>query len=282
MPRLNSTPFTSALSCLCLLAGFGSVAQAQLSISLDDGGVQIQNGTTPPLVVGPGQSFGGTLTPQGFQGVMTGPKGTTRVTPKPTMTNPFRDAAEALIAQPMRIKAGDVSLTLPLATAPTPAARAAMPRAKLMAVRELLQKADYAAAKKQLDRLQRDYAVDAEFCQMKALAMLQMHDEREAAACVYDALAMAPCWDWTALRMALPDKTAATQMYRRLQQTAREKPALHRHFLLAWWERMLDHRPESLAALQAALELHHDPLFLRLQREWTATPEDDAPPAVQP
>lgn len=281
MPRLYTNSLFPAMSCLCVLASFNSVAHAQLSISLDDDGVQIQNGTTPPLVVGPGQSFGGTLTPQGFQGVMAGPKGTTKVMPQPMMANPFRDAPLAG-AQPMQIKAGDVSLTLPLRTMPMAAAKAPMPAQKLLLAREMMRKADYPAARKHLDKLQRDYASNAEFCQMKALVMMQLRDEREAAACVYDALSMGPPWDWTALRSAMPDKEAATQLYRQTKQKAQEKPALHRHFLLAWWERMLDHKPESMQALRSAMELQHDPLFLRLHKEWSAKTDDEAPPAVLP
>jgi hypothetical protein len=264
-----------------MLAGLSSTAHAQLSISLDDDAVQIQNGTTPPLVVGPGQSFGGTLTPQGFQGVMSGPKGTSKVTPRPMMANPFRDPPKSSRTQPMQIKAGDVSLTLPLAAMPMPA-KGMMPRHKLMPVRDLMQKSDYAAARKQLDKLERDYAPDAEFWQLKALVMLELHDDLEAAACVYDALAAGQPWDWAALKTALPHKEAATQRYRWLQRTAREKPAMHRHFLLAWWERMLDHQPESLRALRSAMAMREDPLFVRLHREWSALPEDDAPPAVEP
>jgi hypothetical protein len=70
-------------------------------------------------------------------------------------------------------------------------------------------------------------------------------------------------------------------MYRRLQRMALEQPSLERDVLLAWWERMLDHRPEAMAAMQrAAAARPNDALFLRLLSAWSTDP--DAPPAAMP
>jgi len=275
MPCRFSSFYVPAVGCAWFAATAG-VSHAQLAISLDDNGVQVQNGSSPPLVVGPGQSFGGTLTPQGFQGVMSGPKGTKLVTPP--AANPFREAPAATSPQRLQIQAGGVSVSLPTASSPM---SKPVPMAKLMALREMLRKADYPAAQREMKSMMKDYAPDAEMLQMKALLMLHLKHDREAAECVYDALAMGPAWDWAMLRSAMPSKDAAMELYRRLQMTSREQPSLHADFLLAWWEHMLGHRPESLRALRSALAARpNDPLMMRLSQQWSAMDEDDAPPAA--
>ena len=109
------------MSCLGLASAACPPVQAQLAISLDDqGGVSLQNGSQPPLVVGPGQSFGGTLTPNGFQGVMSDSQGQMRKMPA-GVKNPFRDARPAAprtASQPLQINAGGISISLPGVSAP--------------------------------------------------------------------------------------------------------------------------------------------------------------------
>jgi hypothetical protein len=280
MSRFPRSVCCSLLGCTWLLSLAPVAAQAQLNLAIgDDDVVTLQNGSAPPLVVKPGQSFGGTLTSKGFQGVMTGPQGTQRVTPQampPSTANPFRDAPVA--KKPLKINAGGVSLTLPMA--PEPAAEMpALPRQKLQMARNLV-RMSAPTARKELEKLMRAHAPDADLLQLMALVLMQAERDREAAACVYDALQMDACWTWSTLRTSLPDKDAATMMYRRLQRMALEQPSLERDVLLAWWERMLDHRPEAMVAMQrAAAARPHDALFLRLMSAWST---DHAAPPPKP
>jgi hypothetical protein len=272
----------SLLGCTWLISLSPVAAHAQLSISLDDD-VVLQDGNKPPLVVKPGQSFGGTLTTSGFQGVMTGPKGTQMVTPAMPLANPFRDPVGAR-PQSLKINAGDVSLTVPMA-APQPdmTVKPMLPRQKLQAVRTMA-RTKVPAAMPQVDKLMRVHAPDPDLLQLKALLLMQAGQHREAAAMVYDAMAMdaKACWTWPMLRSSVPDQDAATVLYRLLKQHQREQPSLEHDFLMAWWERMLDHRPEALAMLQRAVKARpKDAVFAKMLDVWSES-ADDLPPAVMP
>jgi hypothetical protein len=269
----------SLLGCTWLFSLTPVVTHAQLSISLDDD-VVLQDGNKPPLVVKPGQSFGGTLTTSGFQGVMTGPKGTQKVMPA-MPANPFREP-QATKSQSLTINAGDVSLTLPMA-APATVDKPALPRQRLQAVRNLV-RTKAATAMPQVDKLMRAHAPDAELMQLKALLLMQAGRHREAAAYAYDAMAMDPkaVWNWSMLRSNLPDQNAATVLYRLMKQEQREQPSLEHDFLMAWWERMLDHRSESMAMMQrVAKACPKDPVFAKMVDLWSE-PADELPPAAMP
>lgn len=282
MTRLFPIWSWSLLGCTWLISFSPVVARAQLDLVIDDDDVvTVRSGSAAPLIVKPGQSFGGQLTPQGFQGVLAGPKGVARVTPHAAPMpagNPFRDAP-VMASTPLTIHAGGVSLTLP--PAKEPPAKPPLPWQKLEAARKLVRMAS-PTARAQLEKLMQDHAPDADLMQLTALVLMQAGRDRDAAACVYDALQWDACWTWPTLRSSLPDKDAVTMMYRRARQMAREQPSLEHDFLLAWWERMLNHRPEALAALQrAAAARPNDPLFLRLVSAWSEA-DTDAPPAAMP
>jgi len=271
----------SLLGCTWLFSLTPVVAHAQLSISLDDD-VVLQDGNKPPLVVKPGQSFGGTLTTSGFQGVMTGRKGMQKVMPA-MPANPFRETQAAKSqSQSLTIDAGDVSLTLPMA-APATVDKPALPRQRLQAVRTLV-RTRAATAMPQVDKLMQAHAPDAELMQLKALLLMQAGRHREAAAYAYDAMATNPqaVWNWSMLRSNLPDQTAATVLYRLMKQEQRDQPSLEHDFLMAWWERMLDHRPESMAMMQRVAKARpKDPVFAKMVDLWSE-PADDLPPAAMP
>lgn len=285
MPGLPKCLSLTMLACTWLFSTSPDASWAQLSISLDDDVVRLQDGNKPPLVVKPGQSFGGQLTSRGFQGVMSGPAGTQAVTPAMTMANPFRDAPPAM-PRPLKIKAGDLMLTLPMTAPAMNADRTAKPaltRQKLQTMRMLV-RTKAPSAMQQVDKLLQSHSPDADLLQLKALLMLQAGKQREAAAFVYDAMAMDTTagWDWAMLRSSLPDREAATMLSRLLQQDQRERPALEHDFLMAWWEHMLGHRPESLSMMQRAAQARpSDPVFQKMLSIWTE-PAADASTAPQP
>ncbi len=220
-------------------------AFAHLNISIDGNGVQVQNGTAPPLVVPPGQSFGGTLTPQGFSGVMAGPAGSRTVLHP--MENPFRAPD----------KQSSVSIALSSRTMKPPTAAE---------LREVMRMADVSAARKQLDRMLRDCGPSAELLQCQAVLMLRMQDDRSAAACVYDAMAIKS--GKTDVLMLLPDAMVST-LDRQLRQSALEKPSMKSDFLLAWWDHLRGNNSEAMKSLRRAMTARPgDPLFKQLVDNW--------------
>jgi hypothetical protein len=258
-------------------------ASAQLSISVDDD-VQLQNGDQPPLVVKPGQAFAGRLTPRGFEGVMSGPAGTTAVKPQAMPANPFRDPMKTT-SQPLTIKAGDVALTLPMTTPAMPekTAKPMLSPQKRDAMRMRL-RAEAAKAMPQLDKLMQAHAADADLLQMKAFLLMQMGRHREAAAFVYDAMAMDAdaLWDWHRLRSTVADREQAVMLYRLLQKAQRDKSSLELDFLMASWEHMLGHREEAAAMMNRAVQARpKDPVFQSMFDRWSAATAD-TPPATQP
>ncbi len=289
---MTSIPFPRwipLMSCVALASAACQPAEAQLAISLDDqGGVSLQNGNQPPLVVGPGQSFGGTLTPNGFQGVMSDSQGKVRKM-QPGVKNPFRDVKPATPrtpSQPLQINAGGISVSLPGSAAPLPP-RMMMSEpltpAQLAAVKHLVRTAEPMLALAEVDRMLLRSPAQADLLQMKAVLMMQQSRLRDAAACAYEATAQGSMWSWPMLRSCFTTREGAETLYRRLQKEISEKPTADRQFLLAWWERMLGHDKESVMALEQAMEsLPSDALLARLHQDWSATVETDAPPAAQP
>ena len=277
------------LSCACLASAASSPLQAQLAISLDEqGGVSLQNGDQPPLVVGPGQSFGGTLTPNGFQGVMSNSQGQVRPL-QPVMMNPFRDVRPVpprRTAQPLQINAGGISVSLPATAAPPPPrAMKSEPvsAAQLAAMKQMMRTAEPAAALAEVERMLLRSPMNADLLQMKALLLMQQERMREAAACVYEAMAQGMPWSWPMVRSCFSSREGAESLYRSLQQELATTPTADRWLLLAWWERMLSHDKEAVLALEhLRAALPKDALVARLQEDWSAALDTEAPPAAQP
>lgn len=274
------SPLLSLLGCV-VAAGSANVAQAQLGISFDENGaVRVQDGNKPPLVVGPGQSFGGTLTPQGFQGVKVGPDSVA----VPVAPNPFQ-AAEPVPPVPvngLKVNAGGISISLPQTSGPTAVAISdPLMTSKMVTARELARSARPEVALRYVDELLAMSPQHADALQLKATLM--MHDQpREAAACVYQALSVGNPWSWPVLRSRYVHQDQVVEAYRRLQQMDAQSPTLESHFLLAWWERMLNHPAESMAAMKQAYSMQpKDPLLSRLMTEWSVVETADAPPAPQ-
>jgi hypothetical protein len=285
MSPFSLSRWIPVLGCVWLNSAPWQPAQAQLAINVDDSGVSLQNGDQAPLVVGPGQSFGGTLTPHGFQGVLSDSSGGVRKV-QPGMMNPFRDARPTRPAAPqgLQINAGGISVSLPGAA---PAPRMTKPEplspAQFAALRHLARTTEPSAVLAEVDRMLLRSPGHSDLLQLKALLLMQESRPREAAACVYDALALGPHWTWPVLRSCFATQEGVEVLYRSLKKELREKPTSDRMFLLAWWERMLQHDREATNALQQAMEAHpQDRLMARLHEEWSATVDAEAPPPAQP
>jgi hypothetical protein len=276
------------LGCVWLASGAWQPANAQLSINLDDaGGVTLQNGGQPPLVVGPGQSFGGTLTTNGFQGVMSDAQGVRQV--QPGLKNPFRGALPSAPAasQPLQINAGGISLSLPGIAAPPAMPRMvrseALTAANFAAARQLARTAEPEIAMTEVERVLARSPSDPDLLQLKAVLLMQEDQAQSAAACAYDALAHGQCWTWPTLRSCFATREAAERMYRSLQLEMRDKPSVEQAFLMAWWERMLGHPREAASAMERAMKMApRDPVMARLHDEWSAALDAEVPPAAQP
>lgn len=238
--------------CVWLFSFTGASALAQLSISVGDQGVQVQNGNAPPLIVPPGKSFGGTLTTNGFAGVMSGPDGQRKML-RP-VENPFR-AAGSPATDSRRLS---VSLSPPSRSKSPPSAAT---------LRDLMRSSDLATARKQMERMLREVGPNAELLQCQAVLLLRMHDELAAAACVYDALAMDAVH---ANPLPLLTDAMMADVERQLRSMARDNPSLKTDFLLAWWDYSRGNRADSLTALRLAMKVRpSDPLFMRLMDEWS-------------
>lgn len=278
-------PFSSCVPWMCCvwLSAAAMPASAQLSINIDDAGVSLQNGSQAPLVVGPGQSFGGTLTPNGFQGVMSGAQGVRSVQP---MANPFLDKNPAVPAssKPLQINAGGISVSLPGATMPAAVMKSEpMTAQKFAAVRSLARMAEPEDVVLEIDRMLMRSPGSSDLLQLKAVMLMKMAKMREAAACCYEALVRGPVWTWPMLRACFDSKESAERMYRVLQKELEDRPTVERQLLLAWWERMLGHERESVMALEAVMEsLPKDVYLMRLHEDWALPLEAEAPPAAQP
>jgi len=274
------SPLLSLLGCFAAV-GTANLAHAQFGITFDENGaVRIQDGNKPPLVVGPGQSFGGTLTPEGFQGVKVGPDSVA----VPVAPNPFQAAAAVppVPAGGLKIHAGGISVSLPQGSGPTAVAVSdPMMTSKMATARELARSARPEAALRYVDEMLATYPQYADALQLKATLMMHEHP-REAASYVYQALSAGSAWTWPMLRSRYARQEDVVDAYRRLQQQNTESPTLESHFLLAWWERMLNHPAESMAAMKTAHSMQpKDPLLNRLMTEWSVVETADAPPAPQ-
>lgn len=286
MTPLSLTRWIPIWSCVWLFSAPPQPVHAQLAISIDDSGVNLQNGNQAPLVVGPGQSFGGTLTPNGFQGVITDSQGAVRSV-QPGPKNPFRDAAPTPVAGPkgMQIHAGGISVSLPGVAAPSAKMVKPLPltAAQFAALRQVARTSEPAAALAEVNRMLLRSPSHPDLLQLKGVLLMQQGEMRDAAACVYDALAQGRMWNWPTLRSCFATQDGVETLYEALKTEARDVSTPDRMFLLAWWERMLQHDREALMALDAAMRTcPGDKLMARLHEEWTETSETEAPPAVRP
>lgn len=266
-----------------LALAFVQPANAQLAISLDDGGVSVQNGNQPPLVVGPGQSFGGTLTPNGFQGVISDSRGTRTL--QPGMMNPFMDARskKPLKSQPMKINAGGITVALPGTVAPPAIAAEPMTPAQWAMLKQMARTAEPMAVLAEVDQMLLRSPSNPDLLQLKAMMLMREYRPKEAAACVYETLAQDTVWTWPMLRSCFATREKAEAMYRDMQREMQEKPLAERQFVMAWWERMLRHDRQAVECLELAMEAYPaDRLMPKLYEIWSESLESEVPPAALP
>lgn len=270
----------SAVSCLCVASSV-SPAMAQLGISFDpSGSVRVQNGNAAPLVVGPGQSFGGTLTPQGFQGVTSSSGVAVGVSSGSARTStPFDSPAPAATA------ASGISVSLPGLNVSTSGSGIVIdPRRpdRLQTARDVARTSPPAAALKLIDDLLVTSPHQPDLLQLKATLLVQEHRMKDAAACAYDAMSSAPAWSWAVLRSRFASMDQVSQVYRDLQQEAVVHPSLETDFVLGWWEEMLGHHAEAMTAMQRVQALRpNDALVARLVQDWFAAVQAETPPAAR-
>ncbi len=122
--------------------------------------------------------------------------------------------------------------------------------------KKLFAAGQFDAAAAQLDRVVELLPEDADARQFRSLILFAQGRYQAAAADAYDAIQLAPTWDWKTVRSLYADASAYTEQLRQLETAVRQSPtSVENHFLLAYHYLMMGHWRVGEQQLAKVLEL---------------------------